>query len=319
LQHYKLAATTYCAATLYDVSALSDLAKNKITSLSPDISIPDILVVARDHAFALLPENETWYSEYLEDTVRKAMKKDPEPFRRPEFIMSVGGNARLLQVVWKGVVGGIATPTAEMVKETETETDTRGSVEEGVVQSPGPEDKSQDAKAGKVPLESPSGAATPVAMDSHQEGFELDDIEPTVGASKVSDASAEERDDSEYLVETPQAHKSFTKNQNESEPKVKTPQAPEPFTDELGFETSKTYQQMGKKPEPVSASPRSDTEDQSHKRSDSFMQSVDATPVDEKDDETMDVASSAVNGSNENASVAKKSKKAKKKKNPTVF
>jgi hypothetical protein len=273
------------------------------------------LVVARDHAFALLPENETWYSEYLEDTVRKAMKKDPEPFRRPEFIMSVGGNARLLQVVWKGVVGGIATPTAEVA-----EAKTSGGGEESVVQSSGPEDKPENIGASEGRLESRSGAATPVAVDVHQEGFELDDIEPTVGASKVSGASTEERDGSEYLVETSQAHESFTKDQNKAEPKVNTPQAPEPFTDELGFETSKTYQQMGKKPEPVPTSLRSNAEDQTHKRSDSFMQGVDATSVDEKDEEVVDMASPAANGSSENVSATKKNKnKNKKKKNSTVF
>jgi len=52
---YKLGAGVYCAAARYKLPGLAELAQNKLKSLDEEMSIFDILTVARDHAFPLLP------------------------------------------------------------------------------------------------------------------------------------------------------------------------------------------------------------------------------------------------------------------------
>ena len=63
---YKLGAGVYCAAARYKLPGLAELAQNKLKSLDEEMSIFDILTVARDHAFPLLPEDDLWYPSYVE-------------------------------------------------------------------------------------------------------------------------------------------------------------------------------------------------------------------------------------------------------------
>ncbi|KAJ8118182.1 hypothetical protein OPT61_g798 [Boeremia exigua] len=123
----------YCAAVQYELPSLAELSKDEIVQAGEGLSIFDILRVARDQTFTLLPEGDAWYSEYLEQAIQKAMAKDPEPFRRPEFITRVEGNSRLLQIVWKTVMSnhtavstGTETPLAESLL-TESEAPTQDS------------------------------------------------------------------------------------------------------------------------------------------------------------------------------------------------
>ncbi|KAG9389309.1 hypothetical protein A1F94_002202 [Pyrenophora tritici-repentis] len=84
---YTLSGCVYCAAVRYDLPGLATLARNKIRSFN--ISIFDVLSVARDHTFPLLPEWDTWYQTYVEEALNRAMAEDPEPFRKPDFISMV--------------------------------------------------------------------------------------------------------------------------------------------------------------------------------------------------------------------------------------
>ena len=109
---YKHATCVYCAAVRYSVSGLDQLAKRKIVHHGVGLSIFDILAVARDHGFPLLPESDTQYSEYLESCITQAMKEDPGPFRKPDFITKFGGNSRLLRVIWETVMSNYAATPA---------------------------------------------------------------------------------------------------------------------------------------------------------------------------------------------------------------
>ncbi|KAF9694841.1 hypothetical protein EKO04_006706 [Ascochyta lentis] len=123
---FKLPTCVYCAAIHYQLPSLAELSRQKIVYAGQHLSIFDILNVARDHAFPQLPEADQWYSEYLENAIHDAMSRDPEPFRRPDFITKVEGNSRLLQIVWKTVMSNYtAAPTlasSEQAHENGTET-----------------------------------------------------------------------------------------------------------------------------------------------------------------------------------------------------
>jgi hypothetical protein len=124
---YKLSACVYCAAVRYKLPGLVALAMEKIASFDDDVSIFDVLAVARDYAFPLLPEEDAWYPTYVESALNTAMAEDPEPFRKPEFITQVEGNSKLLQVVWKTVISNYArAPGTSVAKEEDAVTPTAG-------------------------------------------------------------------------------------------------------------------------------------------------------------------------------------------------
>lgn len=213
----------YCAAVRYQLPSLAVLSKGWLIQAGGQLSIADILKVARDDAFPLLPHGDTWYSEYLEGIIRKAMSEDPEPFRRPDFITKVEGNSRLLQVVWKivmssyavvpapvSVENGAETPLAESML-TDSEAPTQDSMHqlpsptESVLDSP-PVSKATTDMSEPVPLDLISSASEkfkPAELISHTElnpivqtSTTLDDdlglpaIEPTIDHSEVLETVA---------------------------------------------------------------------------------------------------------------------------------
>jgi hypothetical protein len=308
LSNYQAGTCVYCAAARYQLSGLINLAKKKIMSFDREVSISDVLAMARDHAFPLLPENETWYPAYLEDVIKSAMAKDPEPFRRPEFITQVEGSSRLLQVVWKTVINNYASTTVlpKVNDETpivlaasggdENQRGNNGSIAEH--QSPASVDGSQTtAVANDTAIDPPSpGVFSEIRNDDNvsiENSLKLDDIEPTVETSQALDA----------------------------------------FTDELGFEKSKMYQRMGKNER--TTEPRmslgSEPQKMPHQRSDSVIQAEEDVMLPEKeaemgtttpveDAEKSEAAAATVaNGSVDGAQAAKKSKKKSKKKSSIVF
>ncbi|KAF2625092.1 hypothetical protein BU25DRAFT_493088 [Macroventuria anomochaeta] len=179
-ERFKLATCVYCAAIRYQLHGLAKLSKEKVSVEGDYIPIFDVLQVARDHAFPLLPETDVWYSGYLEDVIQTAMAKDPEPFRRPDFITKVEGNSRLLQIVWKTVMSsytavppsstrppqdsGAETPLAESLL-TESEVPTQDSLHqlpsptESVVDSPSNSKEADDLNEPETLDLGPSTAA----------------------------------------------------------------------------------------------------------------------------------------------------------------
>ncbi|KAI4694569.1 hypothetical protein J4E81_006166 [Alternaria sp. BMP 2799] len=250
---YKLGAGVYCAAARYKLPGLAELAQNKLRSLDEEMSIFDILTVARDHAFPLLPEDDLWYPSYVEQSLNNAMADDPEPFSKPDFITTVEGNSRLLQLVWKTVMSNYArAPATPVVSNEEATTPTAGLVPE---------------------LNEPAGGEDAVSStaSSKEEAVE-ETITKPVSAPVQKDNVAEAPTVNDTIVSKPAEE--VTPKLEEAQP-VEKPATLEPFTDELDFKSSKTYQQMGnRKPEPVNTSDAvsETTKAPVHVRSDSVMQ-----------------------------------------------
>ncbi|KAF2031915.1 hypothetical protein EK21DRAFT_62247, partial [Setomelanomma holmii] len=301
LFNYKLSTCVYCAAISYKLPGLAELAKDKIATFGEGVSISHILSVARDHAFPALAEDETWYSDYLQDVIKRAMAEDPEPFRRPDFITQIQGNSKLLQVVWTTVVSDlaagpstaqpaseeVATPVAETVSSTDElkPEDQEEVMSEEVREKAAVDESPQVLAANDDASDAPYAESTTTLNTTQEEVYKLDDIEPT----------------------------------------VETLQTLEPFTDEIGFEKSKMYQ-MGKKEAGAELQSPVATEQErlSHNRSDSVMQAeenaVDPDKTEAGEIETVEeVIPLVVNGSGEAAAVSKTKKKSKKKKNSIVF
>ncbi|KAH5734228.1 hypothetical protein HBI17_203050 [Parastagonospora nodorum] len=302
---YETGTCVYCAAVRYQLAGLVELAKEKIMSSDEGVSISDILRIAKEQAFPLLPGNETWYPSYLEAAIKRAMAKDPEPFKRPDFITQVEGNSRLLQMVWKTVIsnyaGVVSAPTTGGGDMPPMDHEQEKSEDVLTFQSrpPASVDGSQTtAVANDTPADPPSPEksyyTTASAATSVENSLKLDDIEPTIGYHQV----------------------------------------PEPFTDELDFKKSTTFQKMNKNESVAikSAVAPSDQARSAHKRSDSVLQAEDAAAKETDDvaEESVEKAESAdklgdssplvADGSFDATTASKKAKKKKKGGKPsTVF
>lgn len=133
----------YCAAVRYEIPSLVDVSKREIIQTGKEFDMSSILQIATACAFPDLPESDTWYTQYLQTVVQKAMKSDPEQFKNPEIMELAGRNSRLLGIVWTTVMSsltatliparadrsadsGAATPLAESAL-TESEVTTQDS------------------------------------------------------------------------------------------------------------------------------------------------------------------------------------------------
>ncbi|RYO16627.1 hypothetical protein AA0111_g11277 [Alternaria arborescens] len=251
---YKLGTSVYCAAARYKLPGLAELAQNKMKSLDEEMSIFDILSVARDHAFPLLPEDDVWYPSYVEDSLNNAMADDPEPFRKPDFITSVGSDSKLLQLVWKTVMNNYArAPATPAANDEETSTPTAEPVPE---------------------LQESIGDENDVSAVVPQETDEADETAVTAVSVPAPRDDVIEAPIVEDII-IPKPSKEAAPKAEDAQPTEDKPATLEPFTDELDFKSSKTYQQMGnKKPEQVQASAISsgETKASAHVRSDSVVQ-----------------------------------------------
>ncbi|KAI4605154.1 hypothetical protein J4E83_010785 [Alternaria metachromatica] len=262
---YKLGAGVYCAAARYKLPGLAELAQNKLKSLDEEMSIFDILTVARDHAFPLLPEDDLWYPSYVEQSLNNAMADDPEPFRKPDFITTVEGNSRLLQLVWKTVMSNYArAPATPVVNNEEASTPTAEVVPELHEPVSGEDDVSVTAPTKKEEVEEP--ATKPVSAPAPKDVVDEAPVSNDAIVSKPTEEVAPKLEEAQV---------------------ERTPATLEPFTDELDFKSSKTYQQMGnRKPEQVNTSDAAPETIKTpvHVRSDSVMQVEQplVTPVDKE-------------------------------------
>jgi hypothetical protein len=305
---YQAGTCVYCAAARYQLSGLIDLAKSKIMSFDNEVSISDVLAMARDYAFPLLPEDETWYPAYLENAIKNAMAKDPEPFRRPEFITQVEGSSRLLQVVWKTVINNYASaPVVESAPD------------EGKV----PSDKivlDHELHEDKENRRGNSDAIIELLPPASVDGSQTTAVANDIAADPPSPATFSE------ILNVDDASIENSLNLDDIEPTVGTPQALDAFTDELGFERSKMYQKMGKHETATEPQITINSESQRllHKRSDSVVQAEEGTTTPAKEaegavitllgeneeaDKAEVIATMTANGSNEGALASKKGKK----------
>ncbi|KAF1973426.1 hypothetical protein BU23DRAFT_507095 [Bimuria novae-zelandiae CBS 107.79] len=164
---YKLSTCVYCAASRYKLPQLAELAQEKITGYGAELTILDILGVAREHAFPILPEDETWFASYLEGAIKSAVKRDPALFTKPGFVDQIEGDRKFRQVVMTAIVntysGGIGGGDDLPMDSHE---EARSSVS----------DEANDKSANTTSL---------AVEDSQGDTVQLDDIEPLVPESPV--------------------------------------------------------------------------------------------------------------------------------------
>ncbi|KAF1832411.1 hypothetical protein BDW02DRAFT_503088 [Decorospora gaudefroyi] len=253
-ESYKLGAGVYCAAVRYKLPGLAELAKEQITSFDDDVTIFDILAVARDHAFPLLPEEDAWYPTYIEGALNHAMTANPEPFRKPDFVTQIEGNSKLLQVVWKTVMSNyVRAPVTPVAEDDEAVTPIIAVLPE-------------------VSESIESGALEPSTNPHHVLADEVEPVNEAIAVLAAADNTADAPSaDVTADIETTQE---ISLELEGIEPTLEAPATPEPFTDELGFGQSKTYQRMGKQSEQVGVGNGSTGEPMVpvHIRSDSVMQ-----------------------------------------------
>ncbi|KAL1595263.1 hypothetical protein SLS60_009953 [Paraconiothyrium brasiliense] len=285
---YKLAACVYCAAVRYKMPRLAELAQEKITEGGQELSIFDVLGVAREHAFPILPDDETWFPSYLEGVIRNAVGRDPGLIVKPEFVDQIEGDRKFRQVVMKAIVntysggkGGGDHPPMDTEggggqQRNVSEADDEGFVEDASLAEPGAEEK-----GGEQP-------STTTVDGDREDTVQLDDIEPTIP------------DTPEHRPATPLS-----------------PPAPESVTDELDFKNSKTYQSMGKPPSHARHDSVVQAED-----SESVVPVVNGDKVEEDEDVASppaEVASPVSEVANGAKAPSKKNKKKKGKKSGTTF
>ncbi|KAJ4303494.1 hypothetical protein N0V90_002390 [Kalmusia sp. IMI 367209] len=280
---YKLSTCVYCAAIRYKLSGLAELAQEKITAVGQDLTIFDVLGVAREHAFPILPEDETWFPSYIEGAIKGAVAEDPGLFMKPGFVDQIEGDRKFRQVVMKAIVntfstGSGAQSTMPVAKgDPSMSRSTSDSEHDSAFSEPPPKSQQQNATTKQ------EKEAAAVSNGVKEDSVQLDDIEPTVPASPLHRPAS-----------------------------PLSPRPPESVTDELDFKNSKTYQTMGWNAGDVVIA-NGTSKQAAHARNDSVIQAEDtvSTPPVEKEKEDVSPAPEAVDGA---APVSKKDKKKKKKK-----
>lgn len=301
---YAASTCVYCAAVRYELPGLAELAKAKIKSFDQQVSISDVLCMARDHAFPLLPDGETWYPAYLETTIQSTMAKDPEPFKRPEFITQVEGNSRLLQIVWKTVMSNYTTvPLAPQASDIVMSSEIKGTDKDDQF------DVREDERMEHVGKFSDQ---RPVSADGSQTTAVANDASNGISSPGVL-SEANQADDASIVSSL----------KLETDSPISSHKTPEPFTDELGYGRSKVYQTMGSKDAELEAHVKQESKGQSPAklRADSVTDM--AAPVKEVEPVAKNAAdiqaSDKIEASPtvETANQSKKSKKKDKKKKPS--
>jgi hypothetical protein len=207
LSQYKLGTCAYCAAIRYKLPGLAELAKQTMITQQDNLTILDVLVVAREHAFPLLPDDESWFSDYLQDAIHAAAIKDADLFTRPGFVDQIEGDRRYRQVVMKAIVNSYSQP--QPAAETSTV------------------DNDSNRKSITAPVDNDLNRHKPVAEDWKRH-TSTSTLSPIVAIADSSDHNTSTSTGETVL--------------DEITPTLEEHVAPEPYTDELGFESSKTFQ-----------------------------------------------------------------------------
>ncbi|KAF1949261.1 hypothetical protein CC80DRAFT_275299 [Byssothecium circinans] len=276
LSPFRLSISVYAVAIRTKLPGLAKLAREQVTALGVSLSIYDILTVARENAFPLLAPDETWLPLYIEEIVKKAAAEEPGLFTKAAFTDQIEGNRRFRQVVMQAIVNTYAGDSAKGSPMT-------------VPQPPTMEDGFGKAHA-SLPGGNESGTGNVIISKGPEAVRETTETPPLVRAASLT--------------------------LDEIDPTLRKIDAPEPFTDELGFEKSKTWQNMGKDPSAASFA-----HEKTHTRTDSVVQSeVSRSPTSPTEKpsptafESADTVSAAANSTNGDVGATKKSKNKNKKK-----
>ncbi|KAF2269089.1 hypothetical protein CC78DRAFT_612565 [Lojkania enalia] len=256
ISEHKLGTGVYCAACRYKLPGLAELAKEKIKTSGEDLSVVEVLGIARETAYPGLPEDDEWYPSYLEDRIRAAGADDPELFTKADFVDQLEGDRKYRQVVMRAVVGSYSRAPNPLNAQGTSSSTPKTLVEdlhEHIV--PGLSDTTQDGIAREA-------IKVPNAVIENK----VNEVDPDEKSDKVKDTAQEE-----CLVF--EAIEPAEESVAESAPQM--PAQPEPATDELGWQNSKTYQKYGKKTDSILV-PDAVADEKTHRpvhfRSDSVIQ-----------------------------------------------
>lgn len=311
---YKVGTCVYCAAMRYKLPGLAELAKERIMQISKRLPIIDVLSVAREQAFPILPPDEAWYATFLDAAIRQALAEKPELCFQAQFLEQIDGNVSFKKVVVTAMLSSHARgppsvsdlPTGKTTPMTEPRDEERMEkvasfrkvLERNLKSSTDLPASSDTERTTEVPaepltgprLESVSEEAVPeeLPMPEDTEGLPEEHVPLAVTKSADPIKSPTKAPTDEYF--------------DEIEPSPAPHIEPEPFTDETGYSRSKTYQnqRQGKKTEveptvdanvvaqdantpsnnktPVRATEPSETVRPKHKRTDSAVQVIEPEP-----------------------------------------
>jgi hypothetical protein len=248
---YRLSTCVYCAAIRYKLSGLAELAQEKITAHGHDLTIFDVLSVAREHAFPILPEDETWFPSYLEGAIKGAVKNDPALFMKPGFVDQIEGDRKFRQVIMKAIIntysGGAGGQDGLLV----------ASQEEARAERPSDAPK-ELGSPGSTP---PDFDKTNLAVEDSKGGsVQLEDIEPLVPESPVHRPAS-----------------------------PLSPRAPESVTDELDLKNRTFQSTLAMRPRASGEGQTGGTS--KHVRNDSLIQADDENSANYQEDEEKDIQS----------------------------
>jgi hypothetical protein len=100
---YQRSVQAYHAARTYGLNGLEDMATKYIKSLGESMSIFKILRVAQT-VFSRLPEDDTWFHDYLQQNLQNALVHDGNLFKKDELHDAFGGDPVLYKAVMKMMV-----------------------------------------------------------------------------------------------------------------------------------------------------------------------------------------------------------------------
>ena len=111
-----LATRVYFAAAHFSLDGLVGLAQARIERSGKELGVEEMLGAVRECAFPVGFKKRAgnWFSGFLEGVIEEEVRRCPETFRKPGFLACVEGNKRLLEVVWRTVMGAaIGSKSAE--------------------------------------------------------------------------------------------------------------------------------------------------------------------------------------------------------------
>lgn len=111
-EKFSISTRMYFAAIQYELPGLVELAKGEIIRSGEELDILSILLSVKRNISLPHLDSDVWYWQNLEDVIQSAMEKNPEPFKRPDFITKIQGNSRLLQIVWNTLMSSFASVSA---------------------------------------------------------------------------------------------------------------------------------------------------------------------------------------------------------------
>lgn len=100
LLEYSRSVRLYCVARTYGLDGLGDLSITHIENSQDGISIWNVLDLA-EKAYKKLPDEESWFTDYLSRKIEAALREDENLFKTKEFLGRIGNVRKFDQALMK--------------------------------------------------------------------------------------------------------------------------------------------------------------------------------------------------------------------------